>query len=159
MFLLGLAVFLEHGFDFRGDAALGVAGEGRVVVQARVDQPLVSVGQSGEARDQIAIIEVAIGAGGFGEGKRQSHEQVLALVHELVGKFHLQKQCRRVELVRWTRLFVLSRLDQVGAVARTVEGDLPLLAAALRANPPMHGGAEALLLADVTDDAGQNRSS
>src|SRR5437879_4379663 len=50
---------------------------------------------------------------------------------------------------------MLPGLLQVGAVAGTIERHLPLLATALRANSPVHGRTEALLLADFTDCTAQ----
>jgi hypothetical protein len=46
-----------------------------------------------------------------------------------------------------TRFLVFARLLKIDAVTGTVERHLALLAATLRANPAMHGGTEAFLLA------------
>src|SRR6266403_4868230 len=50
---------------------------------------------------------------------------------------------------------MLPGLLQVGTVAGTIERHLSLFAAALRANTPVHGGTEALFLADFTDRTAQ----
>src|SRR5579864_4221862 len=103
-------------------------------------------------------MERAVLAGGFGESKGQSHEQVLVLIHELVGNFDLQKERGGIDLVGRTSLLMLTGLNQVGAVAGAIERDFALLAAALRTNAPVHSGTEPLLLADFTDRADQRDS-
>ncbi len=99
-------------------------------------------------------MQSAIGARGFGEGEGESEEQVLVLVHELVADFDVEKKSGRVELVGGARLFVLASLKQVGAVAGTIECDLALLAATLRADAGVDGGAESFFFADVADGTG-----
>src|SRR5260370_11738579 len=83
---------------------------------------------------------------------------MLTLVSELFRNLNLQKQRRRVELVRRTRLFMLSRLLKIWTVAGAVERHLALLATALRADAAMDGGAEAFLLANLADGAAQTGS-
>ena len=78
------------------------------------------------------------------------------LVHELIGNFYLQKQSRRIDLVRRPRFLMLARLHEVRTIAGTVESDLALLAAALRTNTSVNSGAKALLFADFTDGAAQS---
>src|SRR5579864_3776317 len=48
-----------------------------------------------------------------------------------------------------------ARLQQIGTVARTIEGDFALFAAALRANAPVNSGTEAFFLTNFTDGATQ----
>src|ERR1700687_4537400 len=79
------------------------------------------------------------------------------LIHVPIGNLDLQKQTRRVDLVRRARPLVLLRLSKIWTIARTIESDFALLAAALRANTPVDSGAKAFLLADFTDRAAQWR--
>ena len=51
-----------------------------------------------------------------------------------------------VGIGEFPRLFVLACLVKIGAVARTIERDLALLTAALRADSSVHRRAESLLL-------------
>src|SRR5260370_6613678 len=92
---------------------------------------------------------------GFRQRISQPHEQVFFFIHDLVGNLDLQKQSRRIDLVRRARLFVLARLDEISAIARTIESHFPLFAATLRANAPVNGGAKAFLLANFTNSATQ----
>src|SRR5260370_36143337 len=80
------------------------------------------------------------------------------VIHELVGKLDLQKQSGRVNLVHRARLLVLVRLNHIRAVAGTIERHFALLAAALRGNTPVNGGAKAFLFADFTDSTTQSRA-
>src|SRR5580704_7953033 len=80
------------------------------------------------------------------------------LIHELVGNFDLQKQARRVDLVRRTRLFVLAGLHQIRAVAGTIQRDFALLAAALRADAAMNCRTKAFLLTNLADGATQSET-
>src|SRR5260370_40424402 len=80
------------------------------------------------------------------------------VIHELVGKLDLQKQSGRVNLVHRARLLVLVRLNQIRAVAGTIERHFALLAAALRANTPVNGGAKTFLFADFTNSPTQYRA-
>src|SRR5580704_3608863 len=82
---------------------------------------------------------------------------VFALVGELIGNLNLQKQ--RCRIKPGARLLVLSRLLQIGAVARTIERHLALLAATLRADASVDGGTEAFLLANFTNGATQMAGS
>ena len=56
------------------------------------------------------------------------------------------------------RRFVLTCLLEVDAVGGTVERDLALLTAALRADAPVHRRAEALFFANIADRAVQDRT-
>src|SRR5579864_3802340 len=80
---------------------------------------------------------------------------MLALVDELFRHFDLQKQGRGVNLIGGAGPFVLPRLTQVRTVAGAVEDYFALLAAALRADAAVDGGAEALFLAGLTNGAAQ----
>src|SRR5271168_55229 len=80
---------------------------------------------------------------------------MLPLVSKLLRNLNLQEQRRAVELVRRTRLFVLSCLLQIGAVAGTIERHLALLTATLGADAAVHGGTETFLLASLADRAAQ----
>jgi hypothetical protein len=80
---------------------------------------------------------------------------MLALVGELLRNLNLQEQRRAVELVCRTRLFMLSGLLQIGAVAGAIERDLALLAATLRADAAVDGGTEAFFLTNFADRATQ----
>ena len=53
---------------------------------------------------------------------------------------------------------MLPCLSKIGTIARTIESDFALLAAALRANAPVDSGAKAFLFADFTDCAAQSRA-
>ena len=158
MFLLGFAILLDHGFDFGGDAAAGVAGERLLVVEAGLDAALIGGGQNAERGDQILVVDAAVGARSLGQSIGQAHKQVLFFVHEPVGEFDLQEQRGRVDIGGGARFFVLARLHEVGAVAGTVEGDLALLATALRTDATVDGGAETFFLAEITNRAAQKRA-
>src|SRR5271166_5518130 len=80
---------------------------------------------------------------------------MLALVGELLGNLDVKEQRGGVELVGGTRLFVLARLLQIGAVAGAIEGHLALFAAALGTDAAVDGRTEALLLANFADRAAQ----
>src|SRR5437764_1376764 len=77
------------------------------------------------------------------------------LIHELVGDFDLQEQSRGIDLIARARSLMLAGLDQIRAICGTVKRYLALLAAALRTDASVHGGAEALLFTEFTDDTGQ----
>jgi hypothetical protein len=51
---------------------------------------------------------------------------------------------------------VRARLHKIRTIARTIERSLALLAAALRANAPVKGGAKPLFLTDFTNGATQS---
>src|SRR5271165_7330864 len=80
---------------------------------------------------------------------------MLVFVGELIRNLDLQKQRRRLEFIGRTRLFMLPGLLQIGTIAGTIERHFPLLATALRANPPVNRRTEAFFLADFTDRATQ----
>ena len=61
-------------------------------------------------------------------------------------------------MVRRTRFLMLSRLLKIRTVAGAIERHLALLAAALRADAAMDGGAEAFLFANLADGAAQTGS-
>src|SRR6266853_456888 len=155
MLLLGLTIFLQHVFDFRSNSLLRRAGERLFVVEPRVHQPLVARAQGRERSNQIAVVQAAIAVSGLGECVSQSHEQMLALIQILVRDLNLQKQGCGVYLVRRTRLFVLTCLLQVRAIARTIQGHFSLLATTLRADSAMDGRTKALLLTDLANGATQ----
>src|SRR5712671_6075622 len=155
MFLLGLTIFLQHVFYFRSNSLLRRAGERLFVVEPRVHQSLVARAQGRERSNQIAVVQAAIAVSGLGECVSQSHEQMLALIQILVRDLNLQKQGRGIYLVRRTRLFVLTCLLQVRAIARTIQGHFSLLATTLRADSAMDGRTKALLLADLANGATQ----
>ena len=136
---------------------LGCAGQRLLVVQPGVHEPFVARAHGRERRDQIAIIQAAIGLGCFGQSVGETHQQMFALVGELFGNLNLKEQRRGIELVCGTRLLVLARLLQIGAVAGTIQRHLALLAAALRADAAVHGWTEALLLANLANRAAQGR--
>src|SRR5882672_11908625 len=54
---------------------------------------------------------------------------------------------------------MLPRLLKIRAVAGTIEGDLALLAAALRANAPVDGRTKAFFFANLADGAAQTEDS
>src|ERR1700733_2639565 len=80
---------------------------------------------------------------------------MLFLIHELIGNLNLQKQTRRIDLLRGARLFVFASLNQIGTIAWTVERYFALLTATLRTNSSVNSGAEALFFATFTDGATQ----
>src|SRR5215472_5962311 len=135
---------------------LSRTGKRLLVVQAGADEPLITRTQNRKSADQVAIIEAKVRMSRFGQSIGQTHEQVLPLVHELIRDLDLQEQCGGIDLVGRTRFFVLPRLLQIGALAGTVERDFTLLAATLRANPPVDSGTESFLLADLADGAAQS---
>jgi len=53
---------------------------------------------------------------------------------------------------------VLPRLSKIWTIARTIESDFALLAAALRANAPVDSRTKAFLLAEFTDRAAQSKA-
>jgi hypothetical protein len=126
-------------------------------VQAGIHHTLVAGGESGERCDQIAVIQDAVGANGLGKREGQTHEQMLALVEELIGNFDLQKQSLGVDVIPRTRLFVLPRLPQIGTITGAIECDFALLTAALRANASVQSRAKTLFFANFADGATQER--
>jgi hypothetical protein len=74
----------------------------------------------------------------------------------LLANFNFWKKCALVQLLDWTRLFMFARLLQVNAVARAIEPDLALLAAALRANAPVNRRTKSPFFAFVADCTSQN---
>ena len=89
--LLGLAVFLDHGLNLRGDPALRFAGQRLLVVQAGVDAALIGGRQDRERRDQIAIIQTRDPRAQPWPARRSPHQQMFLLVHELVGNLDVEK--------------------------------------------------------------------
>jgi hypothetical protein len=81
------------------------------------------------------------------------------LVHELIRNLDLQKQSGGVDLVRGARVLVFTGLAKIGAIARTIERDFALLAAALRTNAPVNRRAKTLFFANFTDRASQESNS
>jgi len=69
---------------------------------------------------------------------------MLVLIEELIANLHLREQSVLVKLLQRARLFMLSSLEQIDTIRRTVEHDLALLAATLGADAAMHRGAETL---------------
>jgi hypothetical protein len=89
-------------------------------VQSGVDEPFVAGAHGGERCHQITIVKAAVGTSSFGEGVTKAHEQMLALVSELLGDFDLPEQRGGVELLCRRRLLVFASLLQIGAGARTI---------------------------------------
>jgi hypothetical protein len=83
----------------------------------------------------------------------QARDQRLELVQKLPAHFNFGKQAAGVKFLQWARKFPLSSLQQVGAITGTVQRDLALLAAALRADAAVHGGAETLLFTGLANCA------
>src|SRR6185369_4114341 len=102
-------------------------------------------------RDQVGVLQPAVGANAFGKGEGQSHDQVFVLIEKLVFDFHLHEEVGGIEVCQAARFLMLAGLLQIYAVAGTVERHLALLATALGTNAPMDGGAETLLLAFFAD--------
>src|SRR5436190_3545346 len=69
---------------------------------------------------------------------------MLVLIEELIANLHLKEQSVLVKLLQQARLFMLSSLQQIDTIRRTVEHDLALLAATLGADAAMNRGAETL---------------
>src|ERR1022692_3233583 len=157
LFLLDVTILLQHLSHLRRSRVLGRGGQRLLVVQPRVPQPLLTGAEGRECRNQIAIVQAAVGIGCLGQSVAEAHEQMLALVGELLRDLNLQEQRCGFELVGGTRLLVLPRLLQVRAVAGTVQCHLALLATALGAHAAVHGGTEALFLADLAKRATQIR--
>jgi len=80
---------------------------------------------------------------------------VLLLVQKRLADLDVRKERALVKTFDPARLFVLARLLQIDAVARAIERDLALLAAALRTDASVNRGAEALFFAEIADGAGQ----
>src|SRR5205814_723512 len=97
-----------------------------------------------ERGDKVAIAECTICPRTPGQGETQSHDQMLVLIEELIANLHLKEQSVLVKLLERARLFMLSSLEQIDTIRRTVEHDLALLAATLGADAAMNRGAETL---------------
>jgi len=65
----------------------------------------------------------------------------------------LKKKVRWVQLACRSRLFMFAGLEEIRAVAGTVECDFALLAATLRTNASMHCQAKAFFLSFFADGA------
>ena len=109
-----------------------------------------------QRRDEVLIVQAAVGLRRFHQGVTQSHQKMFTLIGKLLGNFHLQKQRRRIELLRRTRFFMFARLQQIRAIAGAIERDFPLLAATLRANATVHRGTEAFFFTNFADRATHN---
>ncbi len=151
VFLLSLPVLLHHVLHFGGDGLMRDVGSRRFVDKTRVDERLIALGERGEGGDQIPIIQHPVGVSRLRQSEAQSHDEVFTLIDELIGELHLKEEICRVDFVRGTRLFMLARLKKIRAVARTVERDLALLSATLRANASVHRRTETLFFSDGTD--------
>ena len=71
---------------------LRAPGNWLLIVQTGIHQPLVTGAHRSERPDQVAIIKAAISARRLRQRVTQAHQQMLALIGELLRNFHLQKQ-------------------------------------------------------------------
>ena len=105
-----------------------------------------------------AIVQFAIRPRKPQQRLQKAGDKRLALVQELLRDLGFRKHFVGRHVFEAPRLFVLPCLLQVGTLGGAIEGDFPLLAAALRANAPVYGRAEALFLAQIADGTGQIRA-
>src|ERR1700732_1228389 len=107
--------------------------------------------QGGKGSDQITVMHSTIAPGALGQGEAQTHQQGLVLVQKLVGDLNFEKQRGGIKLAHGTRLLVFPCLLEIWTTAGTVQCDLALFAATLRADAPMHRRAKALFSSHLAD--------
>src|ERR1700674_483480 len=115
--------------------------------------------QGGKGSDQITVMHRAIAPGALGQGEAQTHEQGLALVQKLVGDLTPETERSGINLAHGTRLLVFPCLLEIWTAAGTVECDLALFAATLRADAPMHRRAKALFSSHLAEGTAQSADS
>jgi hypothetical protein len=120
--------------------------------QAGIHECFITLGERGRRYDQVAIVQSAIRTCAFCEREAESKQQMLAFIEELLADLHFRKQ-RVVIGFKVVGLLVLSRLLKIRAVARTVECDFALFAAALGANASVDRGTKAFFLPEIADCA------
>ena len=116
-------------------------------MQSGIDQRLPGLGQRGEGRNQVNVVQTVVGANALGQSERQAHDQMFVLVEKLVFDLDLHEEIGRVQVSQAARLFMLAGLLQIHAVTGTIERHLALLATALRTDAAVDRRAEAFLLA------------
>ena len=77
------------------------------------------------------------------------------LVEKLLADVDGRKECGGIDAGQRVGFFMLAGLAQISTITGTIECDFALLAAALRANPAMDCGTEALFFPDFADGAAQ----
>ena len=87
--LFCLAVFLQHVLHFVCNRLLPHASAGRFVVEPRINQSFIAPGHRSQSGDQGAVMQCRVCPSGFGESERESQQQMLLLVDELVSYLYL----------------------------------------------------------------------
>ena len=85
VFLLSFPVLLHHILHFGGDGLVRDIGSRRFVDKTLVDERLIALGERGEGGDQIPIIQHPVGVSRLRQSEAQSHDEVFALIDELIG--------------------------------------------------------------------------
>src|SRR5208337_4640333 len=153
--LLELAKLVEELAERVDDCLLRQARQRFLVHQARTHQRLQALGHVRQCADDFAVRKVAVCGVAPGERVPNAQHQRLVLAQELLRNLDCGKCLLRRKVFEPPRLFVLARLLKVNAVGGTVEGDLALLATALRTNAPVHRRTKAFFLANAADRATQ----
>jgi hypothetical protein len=78
---------------------------------------------------------------------------MFVLVEKLLVDFHLRKQSGLVQILQWTRPFMLPSLLEINTIAGTIERHFALLATTLRADASVDGGTKAFLFSLFADRA------
>src|SRR5262252_408664 len=154
--MFGFAIFLDQGLDFRSDRLLGKICGCLTVNETGIHERLIALRQRSERRDKVAVREAPAGAHALGQGETESDDQVFVLVDELLADFNRRQERLAIQFTCFARLLVPSRLLQIRAIARAVESDLALLAAALGTNAAMNGRTEALFFSYPADGTAQS---
>lgn len=110
MLLFGLAELLKHLFHLGGNGEVRAISERLLIVQPGSKKPFAAGAHGRKRGDEVAIIEAAVGLRGVRQRIAEAHEEMFVLVWKLIGYFHLQEQCGRIELIGGARALVLVRL-------------------------------------------------
>ena len=152
---LDLAIFLENLSQRSDERLLRRVRRGLLIHQAGGDERLLAAHHVGQRGDQLAVLQVPVGARNLRQGSENPGNQMLVLMEELLADAHGGEHLFRRVLRKFARLLVLTRLLQVGAFWRAFQSNFALLTATLSANAIVQGETKTFFFAQVTDWAAQ----